>query len=253
MKKIIIILSAFTFITVNCRQVNDKQVINNEIAKQQGINIEQQSENIELQQDTVAIQKNLQDRNIFFSYWSSANIIFSISDDKKEGEVIIAGKKYIGTIEKNKYDEGVYNFYSNKKCIFMFQAEDNKIIIANQKYEIPGANEKAIELLLINQPNNMSLLYKEESNYIIDDIPLMNDKAYYLEQIRAYKEAIYILKKVISKKPDRAVAYLNIADVYWENNEKEKAKKSYKKYINLIKNQEKDTGKISLEVYDRVK
>lgn len=35
--------------------------------------------------------------------------------------------------------------------------------------------DKAIELRLINQPENLNLLYEDEHNYIIDDASLMND------------------------------------------------------------------------------
>ena len=35
--------------------------------------------------------------------------------------------------------------------------------------------DKAIELRLINQPENLNLLYEDEHNYIIDDASLMHD------------------------------------------------------------------------------
>jgi tetratricopeptide (TPR) repeat protein len=67
-----------------------------------------------------------------------------------------------------------------------------------------------------------------------------NDIGYYLEQAECYKEAIYVLSKVLEKYPDRVVAYLNIADAYWGINDTEEAGKSYRKYLELMKSQGKD-------------
>jgi tetratricopeptide (TPR) repeat protein len=80
---------------------------------------------------------------------------------------------------------------------------------------------------------------------------MYNDIGYYLEQAEAYKEAIYVLNAVLEKYPQRVVAYLNIADAYWGNNEKAKAKEMYAKYVDLMKAQKKDASKIPKRVYDR--
>jgi len=80
-----------------------------------------------------------------------------------------------------------------------------------------------------------------------------NNIAYYLEQSGHYDESIYILQKIVNDYPDRVVAYLNIGDSYWGNNEKEEAKESYKKYIDLMKNQGKNMSKIPQRVYERIK
>lgn len=201
----------------------------------------------------ISIGCNAQSNRVYFSYRSSANITFLISNDQKEGTAIIAGKKLNGIIQENHDNKGFYNFISNNKLVFIFEIDDNEVVVVNQKYEIEGANEKAIELRLINQPENLSLLYEDEHNYIIDDIPLMNDKAYYLEQVGGYEEAIYILNKIITKEPERVVAYLNFGDAQWGVNKKEEAKRSYKKYIQLMKSQGKNLKRIPQRVYDRIK
>ena len=59
--------------------------------------------------------------------------------------------------------------------------------------------------------------------------------------------------KVIEKDPNRVVVYLNIADCYWELNQKEKAKQNYQKYLSLMKSQKKDLKKIPKRVYERIK
>jgi tetratricopeptide (TPR) repeat protein len=219
-----------------------------------------------------------QEKSVYFSYYSGINIIFLLYDDGKRGEVTINGKKFVGTIEeKCDIDNKIPCFCSGEKELFKFNGEDEPsfcsdgkqfmfffeydcsissdrcISIYNQQYRF-SAGTKGIDLLLIKQPNNMELLYSYgDDSYITGDISLMNDKAYYLEQLGAYAESIYILKKVLSKSPDRVVAYLNIADAYWGNNEKNEAKKSYEKYIELMKNQGKDMKKIPQRVYDRIK
>ncbi len=67
-----------------------------------------------------------------------------------------------------------------------------------------------------------------------------NDTAYYLQQVNANDEAIFLLEKIIEKFPNRTVAYLNLADAYNGINNKEKAKVNYEKYINLMKQENKE-------------
>lgn len=81
----------------------------------------------------------------------------------------------------------------------------------------------------------------------------LNDVAYFLEQTGAYKESIYLLNEIIKKDPDRIVAYLNLADAQWGIEQFDNAKKSYQKYISLMKSQNKDLNKIPLRVKERIK
>jgi len=82
---------------------------------------------------------------------------------------------------------------------------------------------------------------------------LYNNIGYYLEQAEAYDAAIYVLNTVLEKYPQRAVAHLNIADAYWGNGERGKARKHYEEYLRLMKDQKKDESKIPQTVYDRMK
>jgi tetratricopeptide (TPR) repeat protein len=68
-----------------------------------------------------------------------------------------------------------------------------------------------------------------------------NDIAYYLQQANANEEAIFLLEKIIEKFPNRTVAYLNLADAYNGINENEKAKENYEKYINLMKQDNRES------------
>lgn len=87
----------------------------------------------------------------------------------------------------------------------------------------------------------------------IKNIITYNDAAYYLIEGKNYNEARIILLEIISFKPDRIVAYLNLGDAEWGFDEKQDAKKSYLKYIELMNKESKDLKKIPQRVYDRSK
>lgn len=90
-------------------------------------------------------------------------------------------------------------------------------------------------------------------DFVIIDINKLNDVAYYLEQSGAYNESIFLLNTIIKKEPLRVVAWINLADAQWEINDIENAKKSYQKYISLMKVQKKDLKKIPQRVYETIK
>lgn len=86
---------------------------------------------------------------------------------------------------------------------------------------------------------NLNVILKnEELNQ--KTVQKYNDIAYYLQQKNANNEAIFLLEKIIKKFPNRTVAYLNLADAYDGINDKEKAKENYEKYINLMKQENKE-------------
>jgi len=62
-----------------------------------------------------------------------------------------------------------------------------------------------------------------------------NDIAYYLQKQENHKLAIFILAKILSKFPDRVVAYLNIADSQMAMELEEDALKNYEEYLKLMK------------------
>lgn len=85
------------------------------------------------------------------------------------------------------------------------------------------------------------------------NITLYNDAAFNLIEIESFNEARIILLEIVNFSPDRVVAYLNLGDAQWEFDENEDAKKSYQKYISLMKSQGKDLNKIPKRVYERIK
>lgn len=85
-----------------------------------------------------------------------------------------------------------------------------------------------------------------------DNITKINDLAFKLENVNP-EVSITVLKKILQKYPDRIVAYLNIANSYWNVGEKEKAIENYKTYYSLMKSQKKDLNKIPKYVGERIK
>jgi tetratricopeptide (TPR) repeat protein len=80
-----------------------------------------------------------------------------------------------------------------------------------------------------------------------------NDIAFYNSSTKkGNQSSILLLKKIIEKYPDRVVAYLNLGDSYWAIDNKEFAKEAYNKYLELMKNQNKDLSKIPPRVEERI-
>lgn len=86
-----------------------------------------------------------------------------------------------------------------------------------------------------------------------NNLKMYNDIAYILFLNKEYAESTFLLAKIIVRFPKRVVAFLNIADCYWELKESTKAIEHYKKYIELMTEQKKDLNKIPKYVYDRIK
>jgi len=70
-----------------------------------------------------------------------------------------------------------------------------------------------------------------DNNYYYPDI--FNDYGFLLQQAGRNKDAVKILSLVVKNTPKRAVAYLNLADAYWDVGDKLNASLNYKKYTSL--------------------
>lgn len=86
-------------------------------------------------------------------------------------------------------------------------------------------------------------------------VSILNDYAFYLSETERYNEAIPMLEKVLLLSPERAVAYLNLGDVYESNytfeedkSYLEKKEMMYKKYLLLLKN----GAKVPNRVFERL-
>ncbi|PKQ61438.1 hypothetical protein BZG02_15915 [Labilibaculum filiforme] len=92
-------------------------------------------------------------------------------------------------------------------------------------------------------------------NYIeinVESVQKYNDIAFFLIEAGSCQQAIYILENVVSKFPQRTVAYLNLGDAYSSHGDYEEAKQAYQKYIELMKALGKEC-KIPQRVFDRIK
>lgn len=193
--------------------------------------------------------------SIFFSFSSACNFQLNILPNNN-AFLSINGKSKKGIIVKNKYSDGFFDFKEKNNVIITFSYEDSNIIVENQKYQFSCEGAKFIILYRIKNDNeSLGFIknYFEENNSAFDDIELINDKAYFLEKINQDKTSAFILEKIIEKKPERVVAWLNLGDVYWKLNKKEEAKEKYKKYVSLMKSQNKDLKKVPARVNERIK
>lgn len=200
-------------------------------------------------------ERNIINDSIYFSFNSNCNIILKIID-KKNAILNINGKLTNGQILKNRSNKDFYDFKVNNRSLITFSYEDSSIIVENQKYQFNCEGAKFIELnrTLSDEDAYIKIKkYLEDNSSAFDNLDLINDKAFYLEQMNFNKASAFILDKIIAKNPDRVVAWLNLADVYWKLNKKSESKKKYLKYSELMKSQGKDLKKIPERVYDRIK
>ena len=138
---------------------------------------------------------------------------------------------------------------------------------SKQLFSIVGIGDRNIPIdsLLTLKDKLSKLTYKEikDVNYQYLDYYLehyqlskktlttYNNIAYYLQKAGSNEEAVYLLEKILEKFPKRMVAYYNLGDAYWALEEKEKAKKAYSTYIQMMKAKGKEK-RIPKVVRDRV-
>ena len=123
-----------------------------------------------------------------------------------------------------KYDRESILMTNNKKCYTVYMVDNSLIefreyIKNNKNFDV---NESRIDWYI--------------NRYNIDqkNVSIYNDIAFYLGEGHNYNSSLYILKKIIKIHPNRIVAYLNIADVYWEIGNKDHAKVYYQEYISRM-------------------
>ena len=134
--------------------------------------------------------------------------------------------------------------------IFKYKTKEN---ILNYLSNILKEIEHSLKIKLSNQydlrylQNLIALVSINKMNLV-----KYNNIAYYLQKIGAYKEAVYLLERIIEKYPNRTVAYINLGDSYFKDNKKEKAIKNYIIYVKQMKenNKEKRIPKRVLDIID---
>lgn len=196
----------------------------------------------------------------YFSYESPCNIKI---DFLKNKQIILTFEN----IRKLCFIKPLYDEYGKLDGVFKRIMYNNKllyyvsftdgVLISNQDYQIGcGEGSKGVYLYKLYSYNEKKYVdYYNEIEYLFnsENEERLNNKAFYLKSYKDYKTATFLLTKIIEKFPTRVVAYLNIADCYWEMKDKPKAIENYKKYIQLMTEQKKDLKKIPKYVYERVK
>ncbi|MBL3658883.1 tetratricopeptide repeat protein [Fulvivirga sediminis] len=113
-------------------------------------------------------------------------------------------------------------------------------VLLKEKHYVKNLSEEFIFTLLSNYP-----LKKETIGYY-------NDIAYYMEQLGAYDESVYLLNNIIDKYPERTVAYINLGDAYWGFGKKEEAREAYHIYVQKMKEAGKES-KIPKVINERLR
>ena len=167
------------------------------------------------------------------------------------------------------YPSEILNFKLNKQNKTLnehtrgedgFKPRVNTYCIKNKKYYLckrkDYINKDIDKFTIFNQDEKKEEVYYSFENKRINlskrNLVTYNNIAYYLEKEGNYKESALLLEKIISKYPDRTVAYINLGDAYWGMNEKAKAKIAYETYIKQMKVNCKE-NRIPKKVLERVK
>lgn len=133
----------------------------------------------------------------------------------------------------------------------------NKLIIDDLRFIEKELSKNKMDSLFSKDSMNLKLIPYDlayELSKIIknENVELINNFAFYAEKYGQPIPAIIILNGIIDKQPNRIVAYLNLADAYWDVKDFGSAKNKYKKYIELMREAGKGS-KIPTKVFDRSK
>jgi hypothetical protein len=206
-------------------------------------------------------------------------IIFKNKKDKEsvyENDTIFPCKECSGKSDANidhlkfenkllSYTTAISPFASDKYSVidFKLQFSDNSFILHQYKetYFATESDDNAAIILDRRDFQNKKFNYydwvanKSWLDYITissENINKINDFAFKLENINPVV-SINVLQKILQKYPDRVVAYLNIANSYWNSGKKDQAIENYKTYLSLMKSQKKDLNKVPKYVRERIK
>lgn len=78
----------------------------------------------------------------------------------------------------------------------------------------------------------------------VPTVSTLNDTGYLLQRAGYPHAALRLLAVVVQRAPDRAVAYLNRGDTYWQLNQPAAAQADYWRYLRLLRTQHKDTTRV---------
>ncbi len=156
--------------------------------------------------------------------------------------------KHTGKIGDSTFD---YNVFNEDERVNSKNLLDSIFALYKQSYQIKDykyieRHDRYLSLDLLNyiEVDNSTVQKYNDIAYYIISIPSCNEEL--------LQEGINILLYIVKIFPNRTVAYINLGDAYWGLNENTKAKEAYKKYIELMNANGKES-KISQRIYERLK
>ncbi len=146
-----------------------------------------------------------------------------------------------------------------------YDPDENLYAQDSLKNKITGENIFTVEYEKLRNAKslkNYHFQYSYENLYLLikqkpitsKTLDKYNNLAFYIAQTREGSfKAVYLYNEILNKFPSRVVTYLNIGDSYWEIGAEDLAKENYKKYVALMKSQNKELRKIPNRVWERIK
>lgn len=186
-------------------------------------------------------------------YFRCASFFFSGSryqnSLQKYNKTLVSISKYRPQEDDYLSEIGVNLLYKS----FNDYSEESKHYCENYNKQVLNAY-KNNDISAMNILSDIIIIQTATSKFwhpITEDIVGYNNSAYYLEQKGYFKEAVFLLSKILEVSPNRTVAYINLGDAYWGQQEYAYARKAYQKYIELMKKNGWER-KIPQRVYDRM-
>ncbi|PHK19601.1 hypothetical protein VF12_39045 [Nostoc linckia z15] len=165
---------------------------------------------------------------------------------RKDGEVYLLDRHYTITSGRNSYSISGAKSYRIPLSRFTTPTADNML----ELYHIDGfqqneEHEKIPYLTALKQAYNAkmwNIILLRTDMFMLEELDVfanytaaeINDIAYYASRAHGTAQATYLLEKVIVMEPSRAVAFLNLADCYWDAGKQEKALVCYARYSELM-------------------
>jgi hypothetical protein len=172
----------------------------------------------------------------------------------------------VGNISEAIYElNGIFypgNYYSSDEMISRLLVSINRTALEQHN---SGNNQGAVDLFLdlaefFHTQDEWFQAFDDSLDYVgtnysqymdlSDYVMIMNNYAFYLEQIDDPDKSLIVLRKVLDLDPSRMVAHLNIADVLWDLGEFTEAEEHYIIYQQMMIDSEL-THQIPLRVDER--
>lgn len=195
---------------------------------------------------------------LYYSLYETDNIIMDEEDLIYTMNGIFRIKEEVADL--NWY---TYNLFYGNKLIGRyylgsdFKKRETEICVNSKRIKIKfSISRECINLIELDNKGLFSNIQNAIKNYpqeFYKNPEILNNKGFFLYKYKYYKEALLFFNKTIELFPNRTVAYLNIADCYWELNEKTKAITHYNKYLELLQLQNKNQMLVPKRVYERIK